>query len=475
MSPIAVTTADPVARAAADLGGRRVAVVGGGRTGASVVRFLRRAGASVVITDDRRDPPAAAELGGAGLEWALGGLDGAALMAADLVVVSPGVDPQVLALEQARDAGIPVVGDVELFGRYAGAPVVVVTGSNGKSTVTRLTGAIFEAAGWDAGVGGNLGTPALDLLTDPEPGVYVLEVSSFQAELLTDFRPRVAVLLNLSPDHLDRYTTPEAYFDAKMRLFAAMGAGDTAILAADDPAVMARARALPRDVDRRWFTAGVPEGETVGAGVAPMAGAPWLALNRRDGLEGVLPLGDWPLLGAPNRANAAAALVAADTMGVGAEGMAQALQGFRGLAHRMEPVAEVAGVTYVNDSKGTNIGAVAAALAGLEGPFIWIGGGRAKGGDFAALGPILAEGCREAVLIGEAAGSMAAAVAAVVPSHDAGTLGAAVRRAAAVARPGDTVVLSPGCASFDQYPGFEARGEDFRHAVAELEADRAAL
>ncbi len=462
---------DPLASARTELAGMRVAVVGAGRTGASAVRFLRAAGARVSLTDSREEPPGLAELDLPPAALALGGLDGALLAGSDLVVASPGVPLAEPTIQYALAARVPVIGDVELFGRYAGAPVVAVTGSNGKSTVTTLLGAMFEAAGRRAAVGGNLGTPALDLLRGERPEVYVLEVSSFQAEGLERFRPAVGVLLNLSPDHLDRHPDAETYFAAKWSLFRRMGEGDTAVLPVEDPAVAAGAGALPPETAvRRFGTAAPGPGD---AGVAGDPDDPWLALGGAEGPAPVLPLAAWPLVGAPNRLNAAAALAAGAAAGLEPEPMAAAMRAFRGLAHRMETVAAVAGVRYVNDSKGTNVGAVRAALEGLDSPYVWIAGGVSKGGDFSTLAPVLRGRCREAVLLGEAGEEIAAGIGEATPVTRADDMAAAVNRAAVAARSGDTVVLSPGCTSFDQYPDFEARGEDFRRAVLALEADRA--
>lgn len=464
---------DPLAAARADWAGRAVAVVGAGCTGASVARFLVAAGARVSVTDSRIAPAALEELPRSGelAGLALGGIDPDMLSEAELVVVSPGVPLEEPAIAAAAAAGAQIVGDVELFGRYAPAPVVAVTGSNGKSTVTTLIGAMLAAAGRRAAVGGNLGTPVLDLLAEPAPEVFVVEVSSFQAETLRRFRPRVAVLLNLSADHLDRYPDEAAYFDAKWRLLANLGEGDTAVLGADDPEIRRRAAALPGGAQVAWFGLGPPA--PGGAGEIEHQGLPWLALGREEGPEPVLPVADWPLVGLPNRANAAAALAAGAALGLAPGAMAEAMRAFRGLPHRMEPVAEVAGVRYVNDSKGTNVGAVQAALEGLTEPFVWIAGGINKGGDFSALLPVLRSRCRLAVLIGKAAEEIAEAVEETVPVAFAAGMEQAVTEAARAARPGDVVVLSPGCTSFDQYPDFEARGADFRHAVQALEGFRA--
>jgi len=464
---------DPLVQARSELEGKPVAVVGAGRTGASAARFLVAAGARVSVTDTRMAPPGleglpkADELAG----LALGGLDGELLDQAELVVVSPGVPLEEPILRDAVARGTEVIGDVELFGRYAPAPVVAITGSNGKSTVTTLVGAMLEAADRRAAVGGNLGTPATDLL-GPEPvDVFVVEVSSFQAEALDRFRPRVAALLNLSADHLDRHPDVNAYFEAKWRLFRNLGHGDTAVLGAEDPRVRERASALPEGVRRIGFGQGAPEGD--GAGVAPRGGEPWLVVARGGESVPVLPLAEWPLVGRPNRANAAAALAIGSALGLDPAAMAGALRDFSGLPHRLEAVAEVSGVRYVNDSKGTNVGAVEAALNGLSEPFVWIGGGVDKGGDFSSLVPALRDRCRRAVLMGPAAETIAAAVGDEVPLVRVGDMAEAVARAAEVAQPGDTVVLSPGCTSFDRYPDFAARGADFRRVVRAREAENA--
>lgn len=464
---------DPLVAARNELRGRAVAVVGAGRTGASVARFLVAAGARVSVTDSRMAPPGleglpkADELAG----LALGGLDGELLGQAELVVVSPGVPLDEPILRDAGTRGAEVIGDVELFGRYAPAPVVAITGSNGKSTVTTLVGAMLEAAGRRAAVGGNLGTPATDLL-GPEPvDVFVVEVSSFQAEALDRFRPRVAALLNLSADHLDRHPDATAYFEAKWRLFRNLGRGDSAVLAADDPRVRKRAPGLPEGVRRVWFGQGAPEED--GAGVASHNGEQWLVLDRGGEQVPVLPLAEWPLVGCPNRANAAAALAIGSALGLDPVAMASALRGFSGLPHRLEAVAEINGVRYVNDSKGTNVGAVQAALNGLNEPFVWIGGGVDKGGEFASLVPALRDRCRRAVLMGPAGETIAAAVGDEVPVVRVGDMAEAVARATEMAQPGDTIVLSPGCTSFDRYPDFAARGADFRRAVRAQEAENA--
>lgn len=455
------------------LSGRSAAVVGAGRTGASTARFLVATGARVSVTDSRMAPPGLEELPRAadlsGL--ALGGIDPELLARADLVVVSPGVPLEEPAIRQAVDRGAEVIGDVELLGRFAPGPVVAITGSNGKSTVTSLVGAMLKEAGVRPAVGGNLGTPAPDLLAEAPVDCFVVEVSSFQAEALDTFHPRVAALLNLSPDHLDRYPDEEAYFGAKWRLFRNMGSGDTAVLGRDDPRIRERSGVLRDDVGIAWFGHGEPV--PGGTGVVVRDGEEWLALGGAGSPEPVLRISDWPLVGRSNRANAAAALAVGSALGLPVPAMAAALRGFSGLPHRMEAVAEIGGVRYVNDSKGTNVGAVQAALEGLAEPFVWIAGGADKGGDFAALAPVLRDRCRLAVLMGPAADTIAAALEGVVPAVRAGGMGEAVARATESAQPGDSVVLSPGCTSFDRYTDFKARGDDFRQAVRAREAENA--
>jgi UDP-N-acetylmuramoylalanine--D-glutamate ligase len=462
---------DPFQAASSALNGRRAAVVGAGRSGRSAAAFLARAGAEVHLVDTRDQPPEAEALSvlPPTVTTAFGALGERALTDRDLVVVSPGLPLSEPAVAAARAAGAEVVGDVELFGRFANAPVVAVTGSNGKSTVTTLVGELFTGAGRTAPTGGNLGVPALELLRSPPPDAYILEVSSFQAEALTTFRPDVGVLINLSPDHLDRYASYADYVAAKLALFARMGPEQDLVANAADPEVVAALSEHPARL--HWFGPEAP-GER-GAGLVAGPDGPWLAAGTPEGPAPVLALAEWPLVGEPNRDNALAAIAAATAAGLPPESLGPALRGFTGLAHRMEPVAQVAGVRYINDSKGTNVGAVAAALHGLPGDWVWIAGGVSKGADFAELVPVLREHCREAVLIGEAAAEIAQALRPHgIPVTEARDMPTAVGRAAQVARAGEAVVLSPACTSFDQYADYAQRGEDFRRQVGLLEATR---
>lgn len=434
-------------------------VIGLGRTGLSCARYLRSRGHSVAVMDSREAPPglaqARAELPDVAL--LLGGIDPAALAAANEVVVSPGVPLSEPAIRQAVAAGIPVVGDIELFARAAAAPVVAITGSNGKSTVTTLVGLIARHAGLRVAVGGNLGEPALDLLS-PETELYVLELSSFQLEATSSLAVRAATVLNLSADHLDRYADLAAYAAAKARIFAH---AESAVVNRDDPAAAGLAAAV---ADRRGFTLGSPDAGDYG--IREHDGADWVARGRQP----LLPVAEIRLPGLHNLSNCLAALALAEAAGLPLASAREVLRTFPGLPHRSQLVHERAGVRWINDSKGTNPGATLAALAGLvpdpdAGRAVLIAGGDAKGADFAKLGDAIAERARCAILIGRDASRIDAAVGGRVPTIHAGDLHEAVRIAAKQARPGDCVLLSPACASFDMFDDYEHRGRVFTEAV----------
>jgi UDP-N-acetylmuramoylalanine--D-glutamate ligase len=360
-----------------------------------------------------------------------------------------------------------VCGDIELAWRALQVPIVAVTGTNGKSTATRLVERMLRGAGLRARAAGNVGEPALDLVGEALD-VAVLEVSSFQLETTTGFRPRVAVVLNLTPDHLDRHGSFEAYCEAKARILARQEPEDTAVLNPDDPAVRAlAARARGRVL---WFRAGGPL-------AAGEAGA-WLdagAVVLRDAAGRVLRLALPPLLSdglaAHDRENALAALAAAWAAGADPARALAALEGFESLPHRMQPVARVSGVLYVDDSKATNPGAALRSLASCRAPVVWIAGGRDKGLDFAPLATAASARVRAAVLIGEAAGKLKDALDGRVATHAAANIDEAVRCAARLAREGDVVLLAPACASQDQFRDYRDRGLRFRAAVLALEQE----
>ncbi len=441
-------------------GGMCCVVAGLGRSGVSAARFLSHHGHQVRITDSRSDPPGLAELAHdcAKFDLRLGGLDEALLSDADLLVLSPGLSMQEPIVVAARENGVPVVGDVEIFSWAANAAVVAVTGSNGKSTVCSMLAEMLPDAGLRVRAGGNLGTPALDLLGDAEPDFYLLELSSFQLDLTASLRPHVAVLLNISADHLDRHGDMDSYVAAKARIFRGC---DIAVFNRDD-AVVAGLR--PRDCPVISF--GLDEPGPGSWGLRARDGQVWLAR----GDEAILPVAALAVRGLPNVANALAALAIADALGTPVAPLLGALRRFTGLPHRMQVVARRRDVTYINDSKATNVGAAVAAIAGLDSRLILIAGGDAKGADFAPLAVALAGRAVAAVLIGSDARRIASSLEGVCPVEYATDMESAVAIAARLAPAGASVLLAPACASLDMYRNFAERGEAFAAAVGGLDA-----
>lgn len=433
-------------------------VVGLGETGYACVAHLAAQGQRVATVDTRAAPPQAERMRSdyPDVPQYLGGLDADLLRAASTVIVSPGVDTRLPAIATAREAGVPVIGEIELFARAARAPVVAITGSNGKSTVTSMVGAMMRAAGWRAGVGGNLGPAALTLMTDPEPDCYVLELSSFQLETVDSLDAAAAVVLNISPDHLDRYDDLADYIAAKRRIYRGTG---TQVINAEDREVAGMAE--PERRIRRFALSG-PSGSG-DAGIVNDGAADWLAV----GGERVMPVSELPLAGRHNTANALAAVALGASMGLSPSAMASGLRQFAGLAHRMEALGEVRKCRWYNDSKATNVGATVAAVSGLDRPFVLIAGGQGKDQSFGPLADAV-QSARAVVVMGESAPQLEAVLGAVTHVVRATTMSEAVARAAELAAPGDAVVLSPACASFDQYDGYAQRGDAYRCAVEGL-------
>ena len=443
------------------LDGQRVLVLGLGVSGQSAAEFCARRGAQVVAADDR----SAEELGELGplpegVELQLGSTPDPSDF--DLVVPSPGVPP-------ARYAGAArrVAGDIELAGQALQVPIVAVTGTNGKSTTVLMIEAMLRASGMRARAAGNLGVPALSLVGEPID-VAVLEVSSFQLETTSAFAPRVAVVLNVAPDHLDRHGDFDTYVAAKRRIVERQGADDSAVLNFGDPLVRAmanstRARIIP--FQRR------PDGSL-------KAPAAWLDLRaavlQSETQTLRIALDALPLAGAHNLENALAAITAVWALGADPQAASRALVGFRGLPHRCEVIATIDGVTYVDDSKATNTSAAQSALEGFDSPVVWIAGGRDKGLAYTELAQTAARRVRHAVLIGEAAPLLEDALAGSVGCERADSMREAVRGAARRAQPGDVVLLAPACASFDQFKSYEQRGDCFRKAVDALRGESAA-
>ena len=438
----------------------RTLVVGLGATGLSCARFLARRGVEVAVTDSREQPPALAAMQQELPDIALflGGFDREAFARAERIVVSPGVSLQEPLLADAQRRGVEVIGDIELFARSVTAPVVAITGSNGKSTVTTLVGAMARRAGKDVRVGGNLGVPALDLIQEQEPELYVLELSSFQLESVSSLRACAATVLNVSADHLDRYDSLESYAQAKQRIY--QGAA-VQVVNRDDPVACALAGAGGSVVG---FTLQAPRGADFG--IATVGNARWIAR----GSERWMPAAEVRIPGRHNLANALAALALGEAAGLERAAMLQVLREFQGLPHRAQWVGDFQGVRWFNDSKGTNIGAALAAIRGFDGPLVLIAGGRGKGADFHQLAEGMDDRVKAVVLLGEAAQEIADALAGRVDTVFVSDMANAVRSAATLARRGDTVLLSPACASFDMFNDYQHRGEVFMQAVREYYA-----
>ncbi len=427
-------------------------VVGLGLTGYSVARFLLARGYRCRVQDTRELPPYLDDLRArhGDVDFNSRPLDDALIAWADALVVSPGLPVQAPEIQRAVRRGKGVVGDVELFARLVDAPVVAITGSNGKSTVTTLVGEMIRHDGREAAVGGNLGRPALDLLAD-SPEFYVLELSSYQLETTHSLRPRVAALLNLCEDHLDRYASYRDYIDAKLRIYRN---AEICVSNHDDLLTHHDSHDVRFSLDPA-------------AGVAfrlKQDDATWLAR----GDDGWVRTDELKLSGRHNWANGLAAMAIADALGIDREAIVAALREFGGIPHRSQFVAEIDGVEYVNDSKATNVGAAQASIEGRDRPIILIAGGQAKGADMTVMTDTLRRKVKHVLLLGEDAPRLEAAWQGATALERVGDMREAVARAARLARRGDCVLLAPACASFDGYPNFEARGDDFMACVRGL-------
>ncbi len=444
------------------LAGRRVVVVGLGRAGRTAVRLAAQAGASVTATDSR---PADVltdfvEQMGSSVHFELGGHDVDSFLGADLVVTSPGV-PWIEELVEARRAGVAVIDEVELASWFIRTPIVAVTGTNGKSTTTVLLGLLLETLGMPVFVGGNLGLALGEAAWHPasRQGCVVAELSSFQLERIDSFHAHVALLTNLSEDHLDRHSDLDDYFAAKAKLFLNQKSKDYAVVNADQKECVDLVERC--EADKYWFRLEAP----VERGAYLDGDAARLVLTGR---PQEVDLSVMQLAGRHNRQNALAALTAAGLLGVGPDAAGKVLSEFSGLPHRMEFVGEIDGVVFYNDSKATNVGSAVGSLSGMDRPFVLIAGGRHKGAPYTALRPILERSCRYLVLLGESAGLMEQDLSGCCPIEHAADMDEAVQAAARFARSGDAVVLCPACSSYDMFANYEERGEAFRRAVSGL-------
>jgi UDP-N-acetylmuramoylalanine--D-glutamate ligase len=436
-------------------------IVGLGATAVSCARYLTERNIPIALADTRQDPPRLAEFQQSypNAALSLGKLDDALLDQADTIVISPGLSVQEPAIQRQIKRGIPVIGDIELFAKAANAPVIAITGTNAKSTVTTLVGKMAETAGLHTQVGGNLGIPALDLLTTPAPELYVLELSSFQLETTYSLTPRVATILNVTPDHMDRYASVEDYRLAKQRVYLNC---DVAVCNRDDAAT----DYLNSSVQKLQFTLQTPRQNEFG--LLNKNGKMYLAFED----QALMPIQDLPILGRHYQANALAALALGYGFGLPMDAMLKTLTEFKGLSHRCQLVRERNGIAWYNDSKGTNVGATLAAIDGLgpeiEGKLILIAGGVGKNADFSLLAPSVAQHVKTTILIGEAAQILAQVLGDSAPVQFADSMEEAVSLADQSALPGDSVLLSPACASFDMFKNFEHRGDVFVQVVNKL-------
>jgi len=436
-------------------------VVGLGKSGMSLVRFLANRGIAFAVADTRENPPELATLRRdyPQVEVRCGELDVEFLCRADELYVSPGLALATPALQQAAARGVKLSGDIELFARNAKAPIIAISGSNAKSTVTTLVGEMAVAAGKRVAVGGNLGTPALDLLDDAVE-LYVMELSSFQLETTDQLNAEVATVLNVSEDHMDRYSGLPAYHLAKHRIF--RGARQVVVNRQD-----ALSRPLPMENVPCWtFGLNVPDFK--GFGLREENGEKYLAFE----FQTLMPVRELKIRGAHNQSNALAALALGHAAGLPFDAMLASLRTFAGLAHRCQWLRERDGVSWYDDSKATNVGAALAAIEGLgadiDGKLVLVAGGDGKGADFSALRAPVAAHCRAVVLLGRDAERLAQALGDSVPLIRVGSLDEAVQQGAALAQPGDAVLLSPACASLDMFKNFEERGRLFAQAVEGL-------
>jgi UDP-N-acetylmuramoylalanine--D-glutamate ligase len=449
-----------------DLKGKKVLVVGLGKSGLAAALFLRRRGALVTVSDVRSAEALAKEIPAlieAGIMVESGGHGLLTFRRQDLIVVSPGVPLDTPELAQVKHFGLPVIGELELAARFLKGHTLAVTGSNGKTTTTTLLGEILKAGGLPTLVGGNIGLPVVALIDDSTDDTWsVLEVSSFQLETTVQFHPEIAVILNITPDHLDRHGSFENYSAAKERIFAQQTAADCLVLNADNP--RAAAAAVRSVAPIYWFS--VEQAVSMGAWLE--SGSVVYRAARDAATEYVMPLKGIPLKGAHNIENVLAAVVAARLAGVPAEVIRHAIENFQAVEHRLEYVVTHNGVAYYNDSKATNVDATAKAIAAFSGGIHLILGGKDKNSDYTLLSDLLRERVNAVYTIGSAAAKIESHLRGVVSIYSCETLDKAVASAAAAARPGEVVLLAPACSSFDQFENYEHRGKVFKQLVKDL-------
>jgi UDP-N-acetylmuramoylalanine--D-glutamate ligase len=443
---------------------KKVLVVGLGRSGVAACEVLRRYECEVTVTDSNKKSDLVFEtrsLEEQGVKLALGGHDAALLKEKELVVLSPGVPRNIPLIQEALKLNVPVLSEIEIAWELSRAPIIAVTGTNGKSTVVTLIGKIISGAGLEVAVAGNIGTPLCAVVEGiPPDGAIVAEISSFQLESIEKFHAKVAVLLNVTPDHLDRYADFESYVAAKTKIFLNQNSSDFAVLNADDPvqtpmaATLAATNLLFSFRERKVKDGAFVRGKSL-----------WLRVGGRE-FE-LMEVNEVPLKGPHNISNVMASVCAAAAIGVAPEQMRKSVQQFTGLEHRLEEVAEIDGVLFVNDSKATNVDSLKYALLSFEKPVTLIAGGKDKGGNFVKISALAAEKVKQLVLIGHAAEKIKSSWP-KLKTHKAASMEEAVAAAFKLSGPGDIVLLAPGCASFDMFRDFEHRGKVFKEAVHSL-------
>jgi len=445
------------------LSGKKVTVVGMGLSGVAAAKLLYKHNARVALTDDKGKEELMESfkaLEGLNVDYHVGGIDTQLLLGSELVVLSPGVPSELPSLVSAREAGVEIISEIELAYVFCKAPIIAITGTNGKTTTTMLTHHIISHAGRRAALAGNIEIPFSNLVGEGDYDVVVLEVSSFQLEDIREFKPLVGVLLNISPDHLDRYRGMEDYAAAKALLFSNQSVNEFAVLNRDDEIVSSMADNIHSSV--LWFSMK----EEVGEGTFLRNGNLMMRFKGRE--EKVMALDKIPLLGRHNVENVLAAVAVTLPLGIPVECYEPAVAVFPGAEHRLEIVREIDDVLFVNDSKATNIGALEKALASFDRPIILIAGGRGKRGDYRVLQALFRQKVKAMVIIGEDAPLLEKALGEIVPTQRADTLREAVRCARMLAAPGDCVLLAPACASFDMFNNYKHRGRVFKEAVASL-------
>lgn len=448
-----------------NIAGKKLLIVGLARSGAAAAEFAVKHGARVAINDARPESEltGAAELRTKGIEIIAGSHPAGLFEKSDLIVVSPGVPLALPQFEEARQAGVPIISEVEFAAWYLKGRLIGITGSNGKTTTTTLIGELLSGGGLPTQVGGNIGTPLISLVeTSRDESYTVAELSSFQLEAIDRLHAFAAVLINITPDHLDRYDSMDDYAAAKARIFCNQTPEDVAVLNADDERVsqmrgLTRARAVffsrARQLDEGIFLRGTQ------------------IIERQGGRErSLIDRSEIQLMGDHNLENVMAALAVGSFCGVPVESMRSTISRFKGVEHRLEYVDEIDGIRFYNDSKATNVDAAIKSLEAFPGGIIAIFGGKDKGGDFAPLAPLVRERCREVILIGAAAGKIRAALENTRPLHHAASMEEAVALGLSLGSPGDVVLLAPACASFDMFTSYEHRGRVFKEAVRKVES-----